>query len=346
MLLLALASLFLAGCAGAGANTWPAMTAADNSIYLAQMQVKKVDATNGSLAWAYPDKVDAVRVFYGAPALANGWVIAGNYGNVVDALDQNNGSLVWTFEDHKDKGRFIAGPVVAGDKVVIPSTDQHLYALDLNSGKQLWSFKAKGPLWAAVAVDDKAAYLAGMDHFLYAVSLSNGQQLWNINLDGPMVHSPVLDDKGMLYLTTFNQEAVAVNTATQRVVWRTPITGKVWNAPLLHDGVLYFGTDASKIYALNAETGATVWSQDAASVVIAAPVLLGDSLAFTTEAGEVFTVSLDGTRGWSRTLKGKLYSNPVVANNLMAVSGLEMDHYLVTFDPQGKQDWTYDPPQK
>jgi outer membrane protein assembly factor BamB len=120
---------------------------------------------------------------------------------------------------------------------------------------------------------------------------------------------------------------------------------------LLQDGVLYFGTDGNMIYALTAANGRTVWSQVADKVtetttVIASPVALGDEVAFTTEAGEVFTVSVDGTRGWTKTIKGKLYSNPVVVNNLMVVSGMEMDHYLATFDVQGKQDWTYDPPKK
>ncbi len=351
ILLLVLASLLLAGCAGVGANTWPALTTADNSIYMAQMQIKKVDGTSGAENWVYPDKVDAANVFFGTPALANGWVIAGNYGHVVVALDENNGSLIWSNEDQKGKGRFIAGPVVAGEQVLIPSTDQYLYALDLNTGKQLWKFKADGPLWAAVAVDDKAAYLASMDHSLYAINLATGQKLWDLKLDAPMVATPVLDDQGILYLTTFNEEAVAVDTASHRVVWRVPITGRVWNPVLLHDGVLYFGTDANKIYALSADSGKTVWSQTAdatteTTAVTATPVVLGDSVAFTTEAGEVFTVSAAGTRGWTRTLKGKLYTNPVVVNNLMVVSGLEMDHYLATFDAQGKQDWTYDPPKK
>jgi outer membrane protein assembly factor BamB len=161
-----------------------------------------------------------------------------------------------------------------------------------------------------------------------------------------MLHAPVLDADGILYLTTLNEEVISVNTASQRVVWREPIVGKVWNSPLLHEGTLYFGTDEKKVYAVDAATGATKWTNDAGSAIIAAPVLFGDSIAFTTEGGEVFTKSLDGANGWTRTIKGKLYSNPVVANDRLVVAGVELEHLLVTFDDQGKQDWTYDTPKE
>jgi len=97
---------------------------------------------------------------------------------------------------------------------------------------------------------------------------------------------------------------------------------------------------------LDAQTGATAWSDDVASAVIAAPVVFGEALAFTTEAGEVFTKSFDGADGWTRTIKGKLNSSPVVVGDHLVVAGLELEHLLVTFDDQGKQDWTYDTPKE
>jgi outer membrane protein assembly factor BamB len=349
VLLLALASLLLAGCAAAGANTWPQMSDVDGNIYLAQNQIKKVDGTNGTEMWVYPDKLDPKHLYFAAPVLANGWVIAGDYGNVVVALDQATRNPVWTFASYTEKGRFIASPVVTQEKVLIPSTDKHLYALDLQTGKEMWKFLARDTLWGAVAVDDKAAYLAGMDHYLYAVDLNTGTLLWELDMKAPMVHGPVFDN-GILYLTTFNQEVLALDTASQKVLWQVPVTGKVWNPPLLHDGVLYFGTDLNMIYALSAANGQTVWSQVAdeattTNTVIASPVMLGEDIAFTTESGNVFTVSVEGTRGWTRTIKGKLYTNPLVVNDLLVVSGLEMEYNLVTFDVQGKQDWTYVPPK-
>jgi outer membrane protein assembly factor BamB len=340
-LFLTLASLLIAGCTGTAVNNWPTLAASEDAVYMAQMQLKRVDGATGALSWSYPEKADATHVFYGTPALANGWVIAGSYSEVVNAVDQQSGALIWANETHQGKGRFIAGPVVTNDMVLIPATDQYLYALDLASGKDLWKFKARAALWAPVAVDGHTAYLAGMDHMLYAIDLQNGQLQWELDLGGPMVHAPTLGDDGMIYTSTFNQEIVALDPNNQQVIWRTAISGKVWNAPLFQNGKLYFGTDQNKVYALDAKSGDVVWSRDTNGAVLGRPAMFGEGIAFVTEAGEVFTMALDGTPGWTRTVEGKLYSNPAVINGYLVVSGTEMSDYLVTFDANGTPGWAY-----
>jgi hypothetical protein len=63
VLFLALASFVLAGCSGVVLNNWPGLASSDGAIYSAQMQLKKVDATNGSQSWVFPEKVDAKMFF-------------------------------------------------------------------------------------------------------------------------------------------------------------------------------------------------------------------------------------------------------------------------------------------
>ncbi len=353
VLFLALASLALTACGTAALNNWPGLTASGDAIYTAQMQLKKIDAANGRQAWVYPDKADAKNLYYAPPAVTDGRVIAASYSNVVRMLDADSRNEIWAFTDVQDKGRFIAGPVVAGDLVLIPSTDHNLYALHLDSGKLAWKFTARNAIWGAVAVDEKLAYMPGLDHYLYAVNLTDGKLVWELDLGGPMLHAPVLGPDGLLYITSLNEEVIAVDTANRKVAWRQSVEGTIWNPPLLHEGRLYFGTDKAssgnkhigKVYALDAKTGSTAWSEDTANPVIAAPVIFGGEIAFTTEGGDVFTKTPDGGNGWTRTITGKLTASPVVVGDHLIVGGTEMEHLLVTFDTQGKQDWTYDPPK-
>jgi outer membrane protein assembly factor BamB len=346
LLLLALASLFLAACGSVAAVNWPGMTVADGAVFVSQSQLKRIDATNGGETWVYPEKPGANDIFFAAPAVVDGHVFAGNYNNQVFALDATNRAEVWAFKDVEGKGRFIAGPVVAGGLVLVPSSDHNLYALDVKTGKKVWSFHARGTLWATVAVDDTNAYLAGMDHYLYAVDLKSGRMRWEMDLGGPMLHAPVLSADGMLYISTLSQEMLAVDVAKQKVAWREVVEGKVWSTPLLHESTLYFGTDKNKIYSMDAKTGAAIWAQDVTGAAIAAPTWLNGSVVFPLETGEIVSVSPEGKRGWTQTLKGKLNSTPVVSSDLMVVGGLEMEHLLVALDTQGRQAWAYDAPKK
>lgn len=343
-ILLALAALLLAGCAGVGLNNWPGLTVADGAVYYSQLQLAKIDAATGAQIWRYPDKVDPKNTFFAAPAVVNDRVIAGNFNNQVVALDTQSRNVIWTFKDYEGKGRFVAGPVLAGDLVLIPSTDRYLYGLDVNSGIMRWRFKARDALWGAVATDGTLAYLPGMDHYLYAVDISSGQLAWEIDLGGAMLHSPVLGPDGLLYVSTVTQEVIAVDTSSKNVKWREVVDGKLWNPPLLLNDVIYFGTDKNKAYALNAQNGEKVWTLDSSSAIIGTPVVLADQIAFATEGGEVFTTTPQGARVWPRTITGKLYSTLSISPDLMAVGGLELEYLLVTFTPSGNQGWTYNPP--
>jgi len=342
--LLALASLALTACGGVAVNNWPGLSHAGNAVYYAQLQLIKIDATNGTQIWRYPEKPDAKNSFIAAPAVHGQQVIAGNMNNEVIAIDDESGIEVWAFRDEQGKGRFIASPLVVNDTVLIPSTDRYLYSLDAKTGQLLWRFKARDALWAGVASDGKMVYLPGTDHYLYAIDLASGKLAWEMDLGGSMLHAPVLAPDGMLYLSTIVQEMIAVDTAQQKVAWRETIEGKVWNPPLLDDGRLIFGTDKNKVYALEAQSGATLWTVNTNGSIIASPVKLGDGYLFGAENGEVFTLSREGVPGWTRTLKGKIYSSLSLSENLAAVGGMELEHLLVTFDAQGKQDWTYNPP--
>lgn len=342
--LLALASLVLTACGGVVVNNWPGLNHAGNAVYYAQLQLIKIDATNGTQIWRYPEKPDAKNSFIAAPAVHGQQVIAGNMNNEVIAIDDESGIEVWAFRDEQGKGRFIASPLVVNDTVLIPSTDRYLYSLDAKTGQLLWRFKARDALWAGVASDGKMVYLPGTDHYLYAIDLASGKLAWEMDLGGSMLHAPVLAPDGMLYLSTIVQEMIAVDTAQQKVAWRETIEGKVWNPPLLDDGRLIFGTDKNKVYALDAQSGATLWTVNTNGSIIASPVKLGDGYLLGAENGEVFALSREGVTGWTRTLKGKIYSSLSLSENLAAVGGMELEYLLVTFDAQGKQDWTYNPP--
>jgi outer membrane protein assembly factor BamB len=346
-LFLALGVLLLAGCGVLPTTNWAGLATDGSTIFAAQIQLLAVDPStaNGALNWKFPDKTDQKNLIYGIPAVADGKIYVGNYNNDFYALDAKTGSQVWVYNkpDLDGKGRFLAGPVVAGGLILVPSTDHNLYAFT-NDGKIAWRFKSGGSLWASVATDGKLVYLPGMDHYLYALDLQTGKKVWELNLGASMLHAPVLvEDGSTLYVTTLSQELTAVNTSTHQVAWKVKTDGSVWSAPLLYKGSLYFGTDQKKVYAVSAnENGKILWQKDASGAVIASPALLGESLVFVTESGEVngsgdiFTMSLDGNKLWTRNLKGKLYANPVVVGDRVVVSAEGGDSLLTWYDAQGK----------
>jgi outer membrane protein assembly factor BamB len=344
--LLTLAGLMLSACGVAPANNYAGLSTDGKSLFISdQSLLFQVAPGSGTIDWKYPDTADANNAIFASPAVSNGWVYVGTYGNnvygfKVDGLDKTKPAPTWTFADAVGKGRFIGSPLAAGEMVYAASTDGNLYALGATTGAMKWSFKGRNSFWSQPSTDGKLIFQTGMDHFLYAVDVATGTKRWELDLGGPAMANVVLTQDGLLYTGTLNSEILAVNTNTQKVVWRKKLAGSTWAAPLLYKNNLYFGTDQNKVYILNAADGAEVKTVDAGGPVIAAPVYTQDAVVILTETGAAFSLTLDGsTKAWTRNLaKGNLYSSPVVIGQQVIFSAFQGDHSLGAYDFNGTAD--------
>ena len=148
----------LAGCSGAGtiASSWPGLAVDETTAYVAfGPAVYAIDLATGQERWRFPAERDAKVNFYAAPALTGeGHLIVGGYDKVVYCLSAADGTLSWTFDGSTD--RIVGAPVVAGDLVLVPSADRHLYALRLSNGSAVWSFETGHSLWGAICANTAA----------------------------------------------------------------------------------------------------------------------------------------------------------------------------------------------
>lgn len=297
---------------------------------------------DGSQVWRYPEKLDANKTFFAAPAVVNGLVVVGDYQNSLFALDAASGTEKWSFTEAK--GRYIASPVVIGDKIVAANADGSLYAVDLN-GKLVWKFSAQGSLWGTPAADKDHIYLPSQDHFLYSINAADGTQAWATNLGGPMIAAPFLSKEGVLYVGTLGDKVLAVEASSGVQLWSFAAQGHVWASPVLNNNLVYVGDAGSKIYAINAKEGSLAWQTDAPGPVIAAPGVMTSGLAFVTESGDVLVVGFQNEKSWTDKINGKLYSSPIVYGDRLVVPVYQGDNFLVTYDFTGRKGWTFAAPK-
>jgi outer membrane protein assembly factor BamB len=344
--LLITAALVLSACGGVPANNFAGLTNDGKTIFVSdQSFLFAADAGSGSILWKYPQKADPATVFFAAPAVANGWVYAGDYKNVLfafklEGLDTANPIPNWSFNTNIDKGRMIGSPLVEEGTVLIPSTDFNLYALNATDGTLKWTFKARNALWAQPVSDGKMVYQAGMDHYIYAIDLASGAKRWEVDLGGPILGGATLSKDGILYTGTLKSEIIAVNTNTGKITWRKQLAGNLWSPPLLYNGKLYFGTDQGKVYIMTATEGTIEKTVDGGGTIMAAPVYTKDAVIIVTEAGDVFSLALDGSNKiWTRNVgKGKLYSTPSVIGEQIILASFQGDHLLYGFSITGNPD--------
>jgi outer membrane protein assembly factor BamB len=115
-----------------------------------------------------------------APLIAANGVIVGNAANGrVYAVDSSSGQERW----HFDGNTFLGGSVSDGHLVYVPSSDGHLYALDLLSGGLTWTAFFGGPsLYTEPALYQDSLVVVKVGATLYALRRSTGERVWEFSI--------------------------------------------------------------------------------------------------------------------------------------------------------------------
>ncbi len=342
LLLLVSTALLLTACTGAiGASSWPGITPAGDTVYIAYATaVHAINVQPGAAnqVWAAPVEANNRVNYYAAPAVTDNLVVVGDYSNQLHALQRSSGTESWIFPGAT--GRYIARPLVVDQAIYAPNADGFLYALDIQ-GNLKWKFKTEQGLWAQPASNGSVVFQPSMDHFLYAVNAQDGSQLWKVDLGGAAVSSPVLSD-GQIYVSTLTNEMLSVDATTGQILWRAKTKDAIWAAPVLNEGTLYFGDLSSTAYSVNAKNGSVNWQQElGGGSIIGAAAVIDQGVVFVAEQGLVQAISFDGQKLWNATINGKLYSDPAVVNNRIVIGIVQGDNLLAALDFNGSVVWNF-----
>lgn len=350
-LILILIALFLSSCGDAAtgaASSWAGLTVDAETAYLAFNQhVYAINLSNGLEKWRFPAEGKAQIAYYAPPALTpDGQLLVGDYVKSLHSLNPTNGQENWVFLEGTD--RYIGGPLVINERIFAPNAGHHLYALDLR-GNLIWTFTAKGPLWATPTSDSgcECIYVASMDHHLYAIDAQSGNQKWMTeDLGGSIVSTPVFSEDGILYIGTFASEYLAIDAQNGSIIWRKPAEGWIWGGLHLKDGILYFGDLKGNLYAADAKTGGVIWKTQLGSSITESPLVTDDLIYVATENGVLKALDLNGNEVWNKPFNGKLYTSPVKAGDLILVAPIGTDELLFALDSNGNQKWSFIPEKK
>ena len=346
--------LLLSACAGGRTQTtsWPGLTVdPDGEVgYVASgSQVYAVNLVNGTEKWRFPAESDNNITFYAPPALTDdGQLIVGGYNSLLYSLNPENGQQNWVWDGADPSQRYVAGPLADSEQIYAPSSDKNLYSLDMN-GSLLWTYTTEDALWGTPTKDGEVVFLPGMDHSVYALNAQTGRLVWKTDpLGGSVAGNPTLNPDGQLYVGTFNNELLSLNSENGQIIWRMPAANWVWSGPTQDGGTLYVGDLEGNFYSVDAETGTIVWKiqpdPDNESAIVEKPLVLDDTVYFTSENGSLYAVdAANGNPLWSKEVGGKLYAGPQAGAETILVAPLNADELLVAFDPNGVQKWVFIP---
>ena len=262
-------------------------------------RILALDGSSGDTLWAFELRgEESRRAVYGTPALHEGALYVGGYDGVLYVLTMDGRDL-----DELEVGDgdpIVGSPVVAGNIVLVGSSDGNLYAYDIvRTGsdvtlREKWIAPTGGKVWSTPAVADGIAYFGSLDRKLYAVNLSDGAPAWPepFAARGAIVAKPVVDG-GLVYVGAVDGVFYAVDAATGVEAARFDgANGWFWAGALMSGGLVFAPSLDGNLYALDADGLSPAWSDPlrTGGPIVGSPAIVGDRITAPSLDNKVATV--------------------------------------------------------
>ena len=215
------------------------------------------DAETGRIRWQR-----TIGPSESSPLVADNMVIVGDWSHDVYAFTAASGNLRWHFK----AGGLVKGAIsLSGNRVFFGSYDTHVYALNLQTGKQVWRASSQprigrtGTFYADAAVAYGRVYIGATDGKMYSFGATTGKLRWS-NGTGDFIYSSAAVWRGNILVGSYDGDFYSFDAATGDVRWKFHAGGKISGSSSVIDGIVYFSTLSGRTYGLNARNGKVVWS--------------------------------------------------------------------------------------
>lgn len=348
--LLIIGALIISACSGQPlTNNWPGLTADAERAYISSGTfIYAVDVQTGNQVWSYPEEADNELLYYANPVLTeDGQLLIGSTGtnHAFISLDPATGKEKWAQPFSGAKGAWVASPLVFNNTIYAPNTDGFLYILDMTGNQMSEPIELGGALWSAPVTDGTYIYINSLDHRSHTLDPISGELADPVDLGGAAPGSPIIGNEGV-YVGSFASNVTYINpNGVNEVI--ASASDWIWGTPALDNETLYYADLSGFIYSLDLTNNRQNWDELQPDGPVAASLLVvGDQIYVATEAGSFIALDRDGKIVWEKTPGGKIYTTPVLSNDLILVAPYQAEFALAAYDASGKQAWTFTPDNK
>jgi outer membrane protein assembly factor BamB len=214
--------------------------------------------------------------------------------------------LLWSF---KTDGPVLSSAAIVGGVVYFGSSDEHVYAVDLKTGKKKWSFKAEeegDAFEGSPMILDGIVYIGSLFGTLYALDQADGKKQWAYGTNDKIVGGP--------------NWTMAPDGKTKRIV---------------------FGSYDNLLHCVDPKTGKKIWTYETDNYINGTPTVANNHTYFGGCDALIHMVSLtDGTKKKSIELESYVAGSGAFVDGKLYV-GHYGNGFLAADLEAGKVKWEY-----
>ena len=310
-------------------------------------------ADNISEAWetSFGEGSSKRDILISTPIVVNQTVFTIDAEAKVSAFNLNDGEEVWEkelepqIESNEDVSMKGIGLGANSTKLYATTGFGSVFALDLQSGEEIWRFDNEIPFRIAPTVSERYVFVQTIDNTLIALDAGSGRELWqyksiqeNTTLVGGA--SPAFDQNLDVLVAAFsNGELRAIKASTGTPLWSVlMVSRKRMNSlssintikanPVIDNGVVYAAGNNHIMMAIDLRTGTPIWEREISSNN--QPWVVGDVLYAVSNDADLLAIEKKSGRNiWSTKiplgkdaseLSGAFVSGPVLTGYRLIVT--------------------------
>lgn len=293
------------------------------------------------------------------PIIADGTLFIYTPDSFVSAYNTETGKMKWTFflkPEKKQDALLGGGAAYDNGKLFVSTPFAELFALDIGSGKPLWSVKTSGPLRSAPTIADGRVYVVTINNELTAYDENTGELLWNhagiMEYAGLLGGSTPSVAQGIVIAPYSSGEVFALRAENGYPVWSESLASyhrtdsfagmaHIRGRPVIKDNTVYITSNANRTAAFDLRTGEVIWHKDFGGSQT--PLVVGNYVYLMTSENQLVCLTRDkGQIRWSKALhmweneeklKGRIvWYGPILAGSKLMLTGSHGYLYAITAD--------------
>jgi outer membrane protein assembly factor BamB len=249
--------------------------------------VSAIATADGKEIWKIPSgKLTA------PPLVRGGWVILAEAGKL-SARRAADGAQIW----EQETGAVIQRPAIDGGRLFVPTQEGRLIALDLESGKLVWTYQLPASPTEPLAIGDRV-YVGDSKEF-FCLNADSGEREFVLDLGFRTLGRPDVDD-AHLYLTGVDNTLRAYDRVNGAQRWKQGVTFRPIAGPMVVGSHVLLAGLTTEIPGFDQKTGKPDGKLALDHRLVVAPIVANPVpnaapaglVVITTEAGQAPKLSL------------------------------------------------------
>jgi len=183
---------------------------------------------------------------HSSPTFANGAIIFGCDDGHVYSIDQTDGTLNWKVNAGASV-QSTASYSVDLEMVFIGSSDNSLYALDIDTGHIIWKYETAGPLLNGIATDERHVIFGSTDRHLYCLDAASGEKRWTFKAKSVISTNPIIAVDKVIF-GSLDHFLYILDIADGTMLWNTELKGRIRTSPVIWSNLLICASEDNHVY--------------------------------------------------------------------------------------------------